>query len=93
MFEFKANGPENSPRGSRACRRHREALSRPARCPSARISKEAHETLAIAMNRIGGKFENTGEGGEDEARFYSGRANRRSAPQRDQAGGLGAVSV
>src|SRR5216683_3836938 len=32
------------------------------------ISKEAHETLAIAMNRIGGKS-NTGEGGEDDARF------------------------
>jgi glutamate synthase (ferredoxin) len=32
------------------------------------ISKEAHETLAIAMNRIGGKS-NTGEGGEDPARF------------------------
>src|SRR5204862_3859993 len=33
------------------------------------ISKEAHETLAIAMNRIGGKS-NTGEGGEDEGRFH-----------------------
>src|SRR5271163_4936944 len=32
------------------------------------ISKEAHETLAIGMNRLGG-FSNTGEGGEDEARF------------------------
>ncbi len=32
------------------------------------ISKEAHETLAIAMNRIGGKS-NTGEGGEDSDRF------------------------
>ncbi len=32
------------------------------------ISAEAHETLAIAMNRMGGKS-NTGEGGEDEARF------------------------
>src|SRR6202030_149398 len=32
------------------------------------ISKEAHETLAIAMNCIGGKS-NTGEGGEDEERF------------------------
>ncbi|HEV2323987.1 MAG TPA: glutamate synthase large subunit [Terracidiphilus sp.] len=32
------------------------------------ISKETHETLAIAMNRIGGKS-NTGEGGEDEERF------------------------
>src|SRR5207248_262417 len=39
------------------------------------ISKEAHETLAIAMNRIGGKS-NTGEGGEDEERLLS---NRRSA--------------
>ncbi len=32
------------------------------------ISKEAHETLAIAMNRLGGRS-NTGEGGEDPARF------------------------
>lgn len=32
------------------------------------ISKESHEALAIAMNRIGGKS-NTGEGGEDPARF------------------------
>jgi glutamate synthase domain-containing protein 2/glutamate synthase domain-containing protein 3 len=40
------------------------------------ISKEAHETLAIAMNRIGGKS-NTGEGGEDENRF-----------QRDENGDL-----
>jgi glutamate synthase (ferredoxin) len=32
------------------------------------ISKEAHETLAIAMNRLGGKS-NTGEGGEDPERF------------------------
>jgi glutamate synthase (NADPH) large chain len=32
------------------------------------ISKEAHENLAIAMNRIGGKS-NTGEGGEDPGRF------------------------
>jgi len=33
------------------------------------ISKEAHENLAIAMNRIGGKS-NSGEGGEDQERFY-----------------------
>ncbi|OOG60810.1 glutamate synthase subunit alpha [Rhodanobacter sp. B05] len=32
------------------------------------ISTEAHATLAVAMNRIGGKS-NTGEGGEDEARY------------------------
>jgi glutamate synthase (NADPH) large chain len=44
------------------------------------IGKEAHETLAIAMNRIGGKS-NTGEGGEDEARFKPDAAgeSRRSA--------------
>ena len=34
------------------------------------ISKEAHEALAIAMNRLGGKS-NTGEGGEDPARFVT----------------------
>lgn len=34
------------------------------------ISWEAHSTLAIAMNRIGGKS-NTGEGGEDPKRFYT----------------------
>jgi len=32
------------------------------------ISREAHETMALAMNKIGGKS-NTGEGGEDAARF------------------------
>ena len=41
------------------------------------ISKEAHETLAIAMNRIGGKS-NTGEGGEDPDR-YKPLAERRLA--------------
>lgn len=41
------------------------------------ISKEAHECLAIAMNRIGGSS-NTGEGGEDESRF-SMRPNGDSA--------------
>ena len=38
------------------------------------ISKEAHECLAIAMNRLGGKS-NTGEGGEDEARFLDERCS------------------
>ncbi len=44
------------------------------------ISREAHETLAIAMNRIGGRS-NTGEGGEDEARFVrdANGDDRRSA--------------
>ncbi len=34
------------------------------------ISHEAHSTLAIAMNRLGGKS-NTGEGGEDEMRYQA----------------------
>ena len=46
------------------------------------ISAEAHETLAIAMNRLGGKS-NTGEGGEDADRFTPTRtatcAARRSS--------------
>ena len=51
------------------------------------ISKEAHETLAIAMNRIGGKS-NTGEGGEDPERYEPMR-QRRLEEQRHQAGGVG----
>ena len=39
------------------------------------ISQEAHETLAVAMNGIGGRS-NTGEGGEDAKRFTD---NRRSS--------------
>ena len=50
------------------------------------ISKEAHEALAIAMNRIGGKS-NTGEGGEDPARYVL-EAERRFEKFRDQAGRL-----
>ncbi len=53
------------------------------------ISGEAHETLAIAMNRLGGRS-NTGEGGEDPARYVPD-AERRLASQRDQAGRVGAV--
>ncbi len=47
------------------------------------ISKEAHENLAVAMNRIGGSS-NTGEGGEDEARYAldaKGDARRSSIKQ------------
>ncbi|MGA2153636.1 MAG: glutamate synthase large subunit [Bryobacteraceae bacterium] len=52
------------------------------------ISKEAHETLAIAMNRIGGKS-NTGEGGEDEERFGDGR---RSAIKQVASGRFGVTA-
>ena len=54
------------------------------------LSAEAHETLAIAMNRIGGKS-NTGEGGEDPARFVplpSGDS-RRSAIKQIASGRFG----
>ena len=57
------------------------------------ISQEAHETLAIAMNRIGGKS-NTGEGGEDPAR-YRRDANgdwRRSAIKQVASGRFGVTS-
>ncbi len=52
------------------------------------ISKEAHETLAKAMNQIGGKS-NTGEGGEDEARFTD---NRRSAIKQVASGRFGVTT-
>ncbi len=52
------------------------------------ISKEAHETLAIAMNRIGAKS-NTGEGGEDEVRFHD---NRRSAIKQVASGRFGVTA-
>ena len=55
------------------------------------ISKEAHETLAIAMNRVGGKS-NTGEGGEDPARYApdsDGRFNRNSAIKQVASGRFG----
>ena len=57
------------------------------------ISPEAHETLAIAMNRIGGKS-NTGEGGEDEERFDTSdpRFNRRSSIKQVASGRFGVTS-
>src|SRR5580658_9660495 len=57
------------------------------------ISKEAHETLAIAMNRIGGKS-NTGEGGEDEARFQRDANGdlRRSAIKQVASGRFGVTA-
>jgi len=57
------------------------------------ISQEAHETLAIAMNRIGGKS-NTGEGGEDPARNTpdSNGDSRRSAIKQVASGRFGVTS-
>ncbi|WP_221029337.1 glutamate synthase large subunit [Actomonas aquatica] len=57
------------------------------------ISKEAHEALAIAMNRLGGKS-NTGEGGEDPDRFTRDANGdlRRSAIKQVASGRFGVTS-
>ncbi|MFK7894340.1 MAG: glutamate synthase large subunit [Myxococcota bacterium] len=58
------------------------------------ISAEAHETLAIAMNRIGGKS-NTGEGGEDPKRWTpdDNGDSRRSAIKQVASGRFGVTSA
>ncbi|WP_397182044.1 glutamate synthase large subunit [Nocardioides campestrisoli] len=53
------------------------------------ISQEAHETLAVAMNRLGGKS-NTGEGGEDPDRLYD--PERRSSIKQVASGRFGVTS-
>ncbi|MEY3705040.1 MAG: hypothetical protein RLY29_412 [Actinomycetota bacterium] len=57
------------------------------------ISKEAHETLAIAMNRLGGKS-NTGEGGEDAERYQPlpNGDSKRSAIKQVASGRFGVTS-
>ena len=57
------------------------------------ISAEAHETLAIAMNRLGGKS-NTGEGGEDPDRFVpmANGDSKRSAIKQVASGRFGVTS-
>jgi glutamate synthase (ferredoxin) len=57
------------------------------------ISKEAHETLAIAMNRLGGKS-NTGEGGEDPSRYVRepNGDSKNSAIKQVAAGRFGVTS-
>ena len=54
------------------------------------ISLEAHQTLAIAMNRLGGKS-NTGEGGEEESRLLD--PERRSAIKQVASGRFGVTSM
>jgi glutamate synthase (ferredoxin) len=57
------------------------------------ISREAHENLAIAMNRIGGKS-NSGEGGEDAERFYRSQSGdwKNSAIKQVASGRFGVTS-
>ena len=67
---------------------HRDPQAlRDARHELGALGPEAHETLNIAMNRIGAKSD-SGEGGEDPAR-YQPRAERRQPQLGDQAGGVG----
>jgi glutamate synthase (ferredoxin) len=58
------------------------------------ISKEAHETLAIAMNRLGGKS-NTGEGGEDPERYVplANGDSKNSAIKQVASGRFGVTSL
>ncbi len=58
------------------------------------ISKEAHESMAIAMNRIGGKS-NTGEGGEDPSRYVNdpNGDSRNSAIKQVASGRFGVTSL
>ncbi len=57
------------------------------------ISQEAHETLAIAMNRLGGRS-NSGEGGEDPARYVADASgdSRKSAIKQVASGRFGVTS-
>ncbi len=57
------------------------------------ISREAHETLAIAMNRLGGRS-NTGEGGEDPSRFLpDANGDRRRSAIKQVASGRFGVTI
>jgi glutamate synthase domain-containing protein 2/glutamate synthase domain-containing protein 1 len=57
------------------------------------ISREAHETLAIAMNRLGGRS-NTGEGGEDPARYVpDANGDRRRSAIKQVASGRFGVTI
>ena len=79
-------------RSTRSSRRARSpAASRPAPCRTASLSKEAHETLAQAMNLIGGRS-NCGEGGEDPERFHTrglGRDDKNSRIKQVASGRFG----
>jgi glutamate synthase domain-containing protein 2/glutamate synthase domain-containing protein 3 len=57
------------------------------------LSRESHETLAVAMNRIGGKS-NTGEGGEDPERFVAdANGDRRRSAIKQVASGRFGVTI
>ena len=92
-----AAGRRDERRRSRSTRSSRSSAIVPAFSTGAMsygsISAEAHETLAIAMNRIGGRS-NTGEGGEDADRFTPDANGdlRRSAIKQVASGRFGVTS-
>ena len=85
--------PAGADRRGRAGQPRSSSASPPAPCRYGSISAEAHETLAIAMNRLGGKS-NTGEGGEDPDRFVPDANGdlRRSAIKQVASGRFGVTS-
>ena len=86
LFEFKDGGPRSRSRSTRSSRSPSIVRRFSTGAMSyGSISAEAHETLAIAMNRLGAKS-NTGEGGEDADRLHDP-----AAPVGDQAGRLGTL--
>ena len=92
LLEFKqAEHDSRSTRSNRS--RTSSSASRPGAMSYGSISKEARETLAIAMNRVGGKS-NTGEGGEDPDRFVpmDNGDSKNSAIKQVASGQLGVTS-
>ena len=87
LLELVPGGRSRS-RSTRSSRSRRSrGASRPVRCRTGALSAEAHETLAIAMNMIGGKS-NCGEGGEDPARYRTrGTARDRNSRIKQIASG------
>ena len=83
--------PAGADRRGRAGQRDRQAVRHRRDVATARSRTEAHETLAIAMNRIGGKSQH--RRGRRGRRALRARRQRRPAPLGDQAGGLAAASA
>ncbi len=67
--------PGRPARGGRTGRGHRQAFRVRRAMSLGALSPEAHETLAIAMNRLGGRS-NSGEGGEDPQRYGTERVSK-----------------
>ena len=93
LLDFQFERPADSAGRSRAGRRDRQAFCHRRHVVRLDLARKAHETLAIAMNRIGGRS-NTGEGGEDSARYKpdANGDNRSSAIKQVASGRFGVTS-